>query len=156
MAGDPYRYFRVEARELLDALLKGVLALEKGAPTAQAAAELLRHAHTLKGAARVVRQPEIADHAHAIEGALDDFRDSSAPVPADRLQRSLELLDAIKARLETLPVPGETDGAPAGGQPPPERARTIRADGDSRQADRRQGRASGKAWSQTGNAVARR
>jgi two-component system chemotaxis sensor kinase CheA len=128
MAGDPYRYFRVEARELLDALLKGVLALEKGAPTAQAAAELLRHAHTLKGAARVVRQPEIADHAHAIEGALDDFRDSSAPVPADRLQRSLELLDAIKARLETLPVPGETDGAPAGGQPPPERARTIRAD----------------------------
>ena len=31
MAQDPYRYFRVEARELCDELTRGALALEKGA-----------------------------------------------------------------------------------------------------------------------------
>ncbi len=30
MASDPYKYFRVEARELLDGLTEGVLELEKG------------------------------------------------------------------------------------------------------------------------------
>ena len=51
---DPYRYFRVEAGEILEQLQAGLLELEKGAPPAEVVAKLLRLAHTLKGAARVV------------------------------------------------------------------------------------------------------
>jgi len=32
MAKDPYKYFRVEARELLDGLSQGILQLEKDTP----------------------------------------------------------------------------------------------------------------------------
>jgi len=51
MAKDPYKYFRVEARELLDGLAQGILQLEKDSPTPEVMARLLRLAHTLKGAA---------------------------------------------------------------------------------------------------------
>ena len=72
MAKDPYQYFRVEARELLDGLTQGILQLEKGAsaPPSEGVARLLRLAHTLKGAARVVMQPRIAERAHTGEGIL--------------------------------------------------------------------------------------
>ena len=56
MAQDPYRYFRVEARELAEQLGQGVLDLEKGQGGTEGVARLLRVAHTLKGAARVVRR----------------------------------------------------------------------------------------------------
>ena len=69
-----YRYFRVEARELSEQLGRGALELEKGA-TPELVARLLRLAHTLKGAARVVKQREIADHAHALEDALAPLRE---------------------------------------------------------------------------------
>ena len=66
MGQDPYKYFRIEARELIEGLGKGVLELEKGAG-GELVPRLLRLAHTLKGAARVVKQGEIAESAHAIE-----------------------------------------------------------------------------------------
>ena len=66
MARDPYKYFRVEARDLADQLGQGLLELERIGSGGEIVPRLLRLAHTLKGAARVVRQPEIADHAHAI------------------------------------------------------------------------------------------
>ena len=56
MASDRYKFFRVEARELLDGLTKGVLELEKGAAVKEQVALLLRLAHTLKGTSRVVKQ----------------------------------------------------------------------------------------------------
>jgi two-component system chemotaxis sensor kinase CheA len=66
MPKDAYKYFRIEARELLDELGQGVLALERGASARDGVPPLLRLAHTLKGAARVVRQAGIADAAHRI------------------------------------------------------------------------------------------
>ena len=93
MARDPYQYFRVEAQELLDQLSQGALDLEKGPPAPDAVARLLRLAHTLKGAARVVRQREIGDRSHALEDALTLVRDSSGPVPRDRIDLVLTLLD---------------------------------------------------------------
>ena len=75
MARDPYRYFRVEARELLEQLGRGALELDKGSAAPDVIARMMRSAHTLKGAARVVKQREIADHAHAIEDALAPFRE---------------------------------------------------------------------------------
>jgi two-component system chemotaxis sensor kinase CheA len=103
MEQDPYRYFRVEARELLESLGQGLLEIERGAPPAGVVPKLLRLAHTLKGAARVVRLPDIAEMAHAIEGVLAPLRDAAGPVGADTVSAILKRVDAMGSRLGALP-----------------------------------------------------
>jgi two-component system chemotaxis sensor kinase CheA len=110
MARDPYKYFRVEARELAGELGQGLLELERNGDGGVIVPRLLRLAHTLKGAARVVSQPEIADHAHAIEGALSPFRELAGMVPRENVDAILRLIDAISGRVAALQAP-----EPAGG-----------------------------------------
>ena len=102
MAADPYKYFRVEARELLDGLTGDVLELEKGVADRKRISNVLRLAHTLKGAARVVKQPTIAELAHGIEDILAPFRDDSETVPNERARAILQMLDQIGAGLAEL------------------------------------------------------
>ena len=128
MAQDPYKYFRVEAREILEELGRGVLEIEKGQPNPDVAPRLLRLAHTLKGAARVVKQAGIAEMAHAIEGALSPLRDLGATIPPGGIDEVLKLLDAISARLSELAPPQERE---TGAAPRPmleEPFRTVRAE----------------------------
>src|SRR5262245_7094789 len=128
MAQDPYRYFRPEARDLVDQFAKGVLELEKGGSSAAAVQRLLRVAHTLKGAARVVKQSEIADRAHAIEDALSPFRDSAQGIAREQIDSILAHLDGISGRLVAL-APTEAAQSPAQARPEPEDTpRTVRAD----------------------------
>jgi two-component system, chemotaxis family, sensor kinase CheA len=116
MARDPYRYFRVEARELLDQLGKGALELDKGSAAPELIAVMFRLAHTLKGAARVVKQREIADRAHAIEDALTPFREAGGVVPRERVDATLKALDEIAQRMAALapqaPSPSVAGDAP--------------------------------------------
>jgi two-component system chemotaxis sensor kinase CheA len=128
MAKDPYKYFRVEARELLEQLGRGVLDLEKGAGAGEIVPRLLRLAHTLKGAARVVKQPEIAEHAHRIEDALAPWRATDAAVPRECIDTVLAGLDQIGVHVTTLlPVAGaEVPGAATA--LPDEAQRSLRAD----------------------------
>lgn len=119
MARDPYRYFRVEARELVDGLAGGARELERDGATRERVALLLRLAHTLKGAARVVKAGEIAELAHAVEGLLVPHRDAPGPVPPGRLRELVAAIDGIDRRLAALAAPQaapETARAPA----PPE------------------------------------
>jgi len=102
VAGDPYKYFRIEARELLDGLNRGVLDLERGIHDGELVARLLRLAHTLKGAARVVKQPAIADAAHTVEEALAPHRAAPGPVPRGWAEEVLGHLDTIETRLTAL------------------------------------------------------
>jgi two-component system chemotaxis sensor kinase CheA len=104
MAKDPYQYFRVEARELLDGLTQGILQLEKGpsARPTQDVARLLRLAHTLKGAARVVMQPRIAERAHTVEGILTTYRESELPLSKAHESELLRLLDEISSYLAAI------------------------------------------------------
>jgi two-component system chemotaxis sensor kinase CheA len=128
MAQDPYRYFRLEGRELVDQFSQGILELEKGGPNAAVLQRLLRLAHTLKGAARIVKQQEIADRAHAIEDALSPFRESSEAVARAQIEAVLQHLGDIGQRLQTLVPP---DGADAPAQAKPAAAdgvRLVRAD----------------------------
>lgn len=127
MARDQFRYFRIEARELLEQLGQGVLDLEKGIPAPDLVARLLRLAHTLKGAARVVKRHEIADHAHALEDALAALRESGEAVGRDRIDLLLKLLDGIGARVATL-TPATTHGAEAGTKASEELFRAFRPD----------------------------
>ena len=104
MAKDPYQYFRVEARELLDGLTQRVLQLEKNPtpPPSEGIARLLRLAHTLKGAARVVKQPGIAERAHTIEGILTSYRACALPLSKAQGSALLLLLDEISAHLADI------------------------------------------------------
>jgi two-component system chemotaxis sensor kinase CheA len=101
MAKDPYQYFRVEARELLDGLTQGILQLEQVpfAPPSEGVARLLRMAHTLKGAARVVKQPEIAERAHMVESILTIHRESELPLSKAQGSELLLMLDEISSQL---------------------------------------------------------
>ncbi|WP_433075867.1 hybrid sensor histidine kinase/response regulator [Dactylosporangium sp. CA-052675] len=121
-AKDPLRYFRIEARELVDHLAQGVLDLQGGAGDPEPVAGLLRHAHTLKGAARVVRQSGLADLAHAFEELLVPFREGGSPdVPA-----LLRLTDAMTAAVAALEQPGLPDVPEI--SPEPERDATADVD----------------------------
>jgi two-component system, chemotaxis family, sensor kinase CheA len=113
---DPYRYFRIEARDLVEQLTTGVLELDRGADPGTVAG-LLRAAHTLKGAARVVRQPDIADRTHAFEDAVAALRDAPDEVPADGTAHLLTMVDAIAAAVATLPGAPTSPAAPASTRP---------------------------------------
>jgi two-component system chemotaxis sensor kinase CheA len=102
---DPYRYFRVEAAEILEQLQKGLLELERGAPPAEVVGKLLRLAHTLKGAARVVKQKGIADLSHSVEDLLVPIRDGGQAVDARVVTASLSSVDAMRAQLRALAEP---------------------------------------------------
>ncbi len=102
MAQDPYRYFRVEARELLEQLGQATLELEKEGARAELVQRLLRFGHTLKGAARVVKQREIANEAHAIEEIVAPYRQTPGPVRREAVDGLLRLIDSIGTRLSAL------------------------------------------------------
>jgi two-component system chemotaxis sensor kinase CheA len=107
MAQDRYKYFRIEAREIIDGLAKGLLDLEKRVD-AELIARLLRLAHTLKGAARIVGHRELTELSHRMEDVLGPLRD--APVP-QRLDGALALLDQMSVHVAALQQP--TTAAPA-------------------------------------------
>ena len=97
---DPLRYFRIEARDLAAAMGRDALRLE-AAPSPDLVTRLLRLAHTLKGAARVVRQTEIADGAHEIEETLAPLRDRPEPA-AETVATLLRQIDAVSALAAAL------------------------------------------------------
>src|SRR4051812_6461024 len=105
---DPYRYFRVEAAEILEQLQKGLLELERGAPAAEIVVRLLRLAHTLKGAARVVKQKTIADLSHSVEDLLVPIRDDGQAVDARVVAASLQHVDGMRTQLLSLAEPAVT------------------------------------------------
>lgn len=113
MAEDRLRYFRQEAREILEGLTRGLLEIEKGAPREPVLGEVLRLAHTLKGAAGVVRLPAVAAHAHEMEDLLQEYRGSSSAIPASRIDEALRVLDAMKNILAGL-VPVSADAPRSG------------------------------------------
>jgi two-component system chemotaxis sensor kinase CheA len=127
MAQDPYKYFRPEARDLVDQFAKGVLELEKGESSANAIQKLLRLAHTLKGAARVVKQSEIAKLAHAIEDTLSPFRDGVEGVKREQIETVLAHLDGISGHIVTL-SPAATEGSLPGKADTETGLRTVRTD----------------------------
>jgi two-component system chemotaxis sensor kinase CheA len=106
MATDRYRYFRIEARELLDQLAQGILRIESGELGGDLLAALLRAAHTLKGAARVVKQREIADLAHHIEDTLEPYRLAEhTAIDSGAVESVLQMTTQMRTYLEKLDGP---------------------------------------------------
>lgn len=128
MPADPYKYFRVEAQELLEQLGQGALDLEKEAPAGDLIARLLRLAHTLKGAARVVKQPQIAEHAHKLEDLFAIVRDTEQPPDRKQIDGVLKLLDQMGVLMAALSPERGADAATAGATPSPEYIHVFRPD----------------------------
>ncbi|HEY0252761.1 MAG TPA: Hpt domain-containing protein, partial [Kofleriaceae bacterium] len=101
MAGDPYKYFRVEAHEIVGDLAKALAELEAHADAALVT-KLLRLAHTLKGAARIVRHKELAELSHQLETVLDPLRTNPTP---RRDAAALTVLDRMTAAVTALDAP---------------------------------------------------
>jgi two-component system chemotaxis sensor kinase CheA len=121
-ARDPYKYFRVEARELLEGLQRGVAGLETPDGDPDRIPALLRLAHTLKGAARVVRLAAVSDLAHQMEDILAPCRETAAPPPREQRAELHRLLAAITAGLAVIdqPVAAPAEAsAPAASSAPP-------------------------------------
>ena len=102
MPKDQYKYFRIEARELIEGLNQAVLELEGDADRKETLERLLRLAHTLKGASRVVKLPGIADCAHAIEDSLTPYRDGHAAIPQNCTNQILAMLDTMAGKVAAL------------------------------------------------------
>ncbi len=123
MPSTPADYFRIEAREIVEGLGRGILALEKST-SAQVVAELFRLAHTLKGAARVVKQTALAQAAHALEDRLAALRDGAAvagqPLPPGEIDGLLARVDEIAGLVRGLEAPPAAASSPD--RPPAARA----------------------------------
>ncbi len=106
MKRDQFKYFRIEARELVDGMTQLLLEIERSGPAEGRVSTLLRLAHTLKGAARVVGLGAIAEDAHAIEDLLEPFRGGTVPLDQDAIEKVLFRLDAISAGVAGVSAPG--------------------------------------------------
>lgn len=109
MEPDALRYFRIESRELLAGLLAGSLRFEQGRAEHDEAARLLRLAHTLKGAARVVRQSKIAETTHALEDALTPLRPGGTP-DVDAVRQVSELVRTLASLIDPDPGHAKNEG----------------------------------------------
>jgi two-component system chemotaxis sensor kinase CheA len=112
-AKDPLRYFRVEAREISEGLGRGALLLEKET-TPELVQRLMRLAHTLKGAASVVKQRIIAEETHRLEDALAPLRELTGTAPAAAVEVILGHTDRIAAQVAALDAPQDAAPRPAG------------------------------------------
>lgn len=102
MKDELLHYFRLEADDLIAGLGKGILELETGKDSAGVVNRLLRLAHTLKGAARVVDRMEIAKKAHDIEEIIAPHRDTTHTIPRQEIDLLLLHLDGITQSFRLL------------------------------------------------------
>jgi two-component system chemotaxis sensor kinase CheA len=95
--------FRVEAGEHLQAMLSGLLALEKmppGEQRAQTIENIFREAHSLKGASRAVNLTQVESVCQSLEGVfagLKGNRLAVSPPLVDLLSQSLDALGGLLA-----------------------------------------------------------
>lgn len=89
---------RAEGNERLAKMEEALLQLEADPADAAAIDELFRHAHSLKGAARMAELDELATRAHALEDALSEHR-SGKPVGRDDASAVLHTIDGMRALL---------------------------------------------------------
>jgi len=88
-------YFLAEAEDYLNVLSFGIPQLENAADRTPILEELFRAAHTLKGAAAIVKLSVTSRIAHSLEDILDAFKNKRLVVPKDTIELMLQMLDAI-------------------------------------------------------------
>ncbi len=98
---DPYRFFKIEAKELLDKLNEGFVEIEKN-PSDDLLNQLFRSAHTLKGAARLVRLENIGEIAHYLEDMMGEAKSGERSLTSSDIDRFFKGLDAVAEILKLI------------------------------------------------------
>src|ERR1700679_1996691 len=93
--------FRMEAEEQVRVLQNGLIQLESGAATAATLEALMRAAHSIKGAARIVGLDAIVNLTHVVEDRFVAAQQGHAP-DAPEVDRMLTATDWL-ARLRAVP-----------------------------------------------------
>jgi two-component system chemotaxis sensor kinase CheA len=92
--------FATEAAEDVDALERGLLALETTPDDAELRRELLRHTHTLKGNASCVGRQAITTFAHVYEELLERVEERSVEIDGVLITQLLAGVDVLRRLLE--------------------------------------------------------
>ncbi len=102
MARDPFRFFKIEANELVEKLNSGFLQLEHDTQDGQLINELFRYAHTLKGASRLVKLNNIGQISHLLEDRLGKVRNNELSINVGHIDWFLQAMTSIKAVVDRL------------------------------------------------------
>jgi|GEM_PF-144220 len=105
------RHFKDEVGEHAVALSEAVLALESRPRDAAVIADMLRRAHSLKGAARLVGAAVIESLANALETVVGELRSGRLAASRKVTDVLLEVVDGVRAAAESL-----LEGRPEGGE----------------------------------------
>lgn len=95
-------YFLAEAEDYLNVLSFGIPQLENTTDRNSILEELFRAAHTLKGAAAIVKLSVTSRVAHKMEDIFDAFRSDSIPVTKDTIELLMTMIDAIAHLLREI------------------------------------------------------
>ncbi|MBF0103353.1 MAG: response regulator, partial [Desulfobacterales bacterium] len=112
---DKYKYFKIEATEIIENLTKGLLELEKRSEDPGLIQDMFRYAHTLKGAANVVKLAEISKIAHKMEDRLVLVRDKKQPVTSEMITLLLDGASVIQEMIEAVKQGKSDDSVDATG-----------------------------------------
>ncbi len=98
--------FRVETEQQSALLSDGLLALEQSPDSAETLESLMRAAHSIKGAARLVGISAVVDLAHVMEDGFVAAQEGRLRLAADQIDKMLAGVDAMQqlARTEAGPA----------------------------------------------------
>lgn len=105
--------FRTEVELHLAALTENLLALERDEPNAERLENLMRSAHSIKGAARMVGLDPFVTLAHTMEDYFVGVQQGKAKVGAAHIDIMLSALDMLDAGSACLAENGDADCIPA-------------------------------------------
>lgn len=103
--------FLVEAREHLEALTSGLVALQDGEPPPGELDRLFRAAHSVKGGAGACHLDPVVRLTHTMEHLLDDVRNEVRPLDAELLSALLAASDRLEELLDRVEE-GEEEAPP--------------------------------------------
>jgi two-component system sensor histidine kinase and response regulator WspE len=98
--------FRTEAQNYVAILNDGLIALEKGPDAIDALDPLMRAAHSIKGAARIVGFDVAAKVSHAMEDCFAAARKGEAALGPDRIRILLRGVDILNQITEAADATG--------------------------------------------------
>jgi two-component system chemotaxis sensor kinase CheA len=107
------RVFMVEAREHLDAMEHGLMALEHDPDDPETIATIFRGAHTVKGGALSMGLDGLGELAHSVESLLERIRSGSLNPMPNHITLLLRSVDALRSELAAGLSQGSTSLDPA-------------------------------------------
>jgi two-component system, chemotaxis family, sensor kinase CheA len=130
---DPAEIFKLEARELLEAIEQGLLDLADRRDDRDLIDSVFRSLHTLKGSGAMFGMDALAAFTHHCETAFDRVRKGQAAATPDLITAVLDARDHMRALVEERADPAEGEALlaelhrvlEAGGEAAPEAARAA-------------------------------